>query len=70
MGRLGAARDVVRERPSDEGGEHDRDAHQPDDQDTEGAEASGDLAARGSVGSTVGSAEAGMDRVGTVILLW
>ena len=44
-----AARDVVRERPPDEGGEHDRDAHQPDDQDTEGAEAAGDLATRRSV---------------------
>ena len=52
VGRLAAARDVVRERPPDEGGEHDRDAHQPDDQDTEGAEAAGDLAARRSVGSS------------------
>jgi hypothetical protein len=44
VGRLGTARDVVRERPSDEGRERDRDAHQPDHQDAEGAEASGDLA--------------------------
>ena len=39
VGRLGTARDMVRERPPDEGGQDDRDAHQPGGQDAEGAEA-------------------------------
>src|SRR5664279_2634278 len=44
VGRLDTARDVVRERPPDEGGERHRDAHQSDDQDAERAETAGDLA--------------------------
>ena len=47
VSRLGATRDVVRERPSDEGGKDDRDADEPDDEHTERAESSGDLTARG-----------------------
>ena len=48
MGGLGATRDVVRERPSDEGGEDDRYADQPDDEHSERGQSSDDLAARGS----------------------
>ena len=50
--RLAATRDVVWERPANDGCEHDGYAHQPDEQDTEGADTAGDLATRRSGGSS------------------
>jgi hypothetical protein len=52
MRRLTAARDVVWERPADKRGECDRKAHQPDDQNAEGADTPGNLTTRQSFGSS------------------
>ena len=61
--RLAAAREMVRERPADDGGQDDRDADEPDDEHDERTEAFDDLAARG-------PRRAAWVVVGMVILLW